>query len=233
VNCLVTAGGTEERIDGVRSITNFATGRLGALIAEKLSEADRTGTVFYVCGKRAVRPGGGEGVPPGVRIFEVEDVDALEARVRAILSQNRIDAIVHSMAVSDYQVDRILDGEGKLIENTDKISSTERELRLILKPAKKIIGLLREDAPSALLIGFKLLNHVSEAELTEAAFALLQKNRCDCVLANDLAGISGTKHAAFLLDAQKNKTAFTTKEEIATGICRFIHSHIRAGESMR
>lgn len=34
---LITAGGTSEKIDNVRSITNHSTGRLGCLIAEKFS----------------------------------------------------------------------------------------------------------------------------------------------------------------------------------------------------
>lgn len=33
---LITSGGTIEPIDGVRGITNFATGKLGSVIAETL-----------------------------------------------------------------------------------------------------------------------------------------------------------------------------------------------------
>jgi phosphopantothenate-cysteine ligase len=218
VNYLVTAGAASERIDGVRSITNFATGRLGSLIAESLSAQRGTQAVFYVCGRPSVRPGGAA----NVRVFEVEGVTSLEERVRVILRENKIDAIVHSMAVSDYQVDRVLDGNGRRIETAGKIGSSERELHIILKPAKKIIGLFHELSPDSLLAGFKLLSNASEEALTEAAYALLEKHHCVCVLANDLSGISGSHHAAFLIDAHKNKTYFNTKEQIAAGICRFI-----------
>jgi phosphopantothenate-cysteine ligase len=254
VDYLVTAGGTTERIDGVRSITNFATGRLGALIAEGLARQPGAGTVFYVCGKHAVRPHEGTGGPHMIqdcnwahqsnhvnqinrfnRInrfnqinqIEVEGVSDLEDAIRNVLTEHTVGAIVHSMAVSDYYVDRILDGDGREITVRDKISSSERELRLILKPAKKIIGMLRGLSPEAVLVGFKLLNNVPEAELTAAAYALLEKNHCDCVLANDLVGISGDKHVAFLVDTRKNITRFETKAQIADGICRFVGNNVK------
>ncbi|MDR0638225.1 MAG: phosphopantothenoylcysteine synthase [Spirochaetaceae bacterium] len=220
---LVTGGGTEERIDGVRSITNFATGRLGALIAERLSRQRGTETVFYVHGKRAVCPQEHGGT--SIRLIEVEGVSDLEAAVRRVLAEHEIGAIVHSMAVSDYTVDRVLDGSGREITARDKIASSERELRLILKPTPKIIGLFHELSPESALVGFKLLNNVSEAALTEAAFALLEKNHCACVLANDLAGITAEKHAAFLIDKRKNITRFAAKAEIAEGICRFLNDY--------
>lgn len=223
MNYLVTGGGTVERIDGVRSITNFATGRLGALIAEGLSRQCGDGTVFYIHGKRAVCPhehGGGN-----VRLIEVEGVSSLEAAVRQVLAQHEIGAIVHSMAVSDYTVDRIFDGAGREITARDKIASSEHELRLVLKPAPKIIGLFHELSPASALAGFKLLNNVCETALMDAAFALLEKNRCACVLANDLANITAEKHAAFLIDRRKNITRFETKAEIADGICRFLNEY--------
>jgi phosphopantothenate-cysteine ligase len=229
MNYLVTAGGTEERIDGVRSITNFATGRLGALIADRLARHHLTGTVFYVHGKHAALPSQPFNGDDGdfIQYSEVEGVSGLEAAVRRIFAEHEIDAIVHSMAVSDYAVERVLDGEGREITNRDKISSSERELRLVLKPTPKIIGLFHDLSPASTLVGFKLLNHVSEAVLTDAAFALLEKNHCACVLANDLAGITARKHTAFLIDRWKNITRFETKEAIADGICDFLHGYWR------
>jgi phosphopantothenate-cysteine ligase len=236
VDYLVTAGGTSERIDGVRSITNFATGRLGSLIAEKLAGQSGaecaaehgTGKIFYVCGPHAVRPNLGTGGPHThtIEVIPVEGVSDLEARVREILRENKIGAIVHSMAVSDYYVDRVLDATGNEIKNADKIDSSQRELRLVLKPAQKIIGMFHELSPESVLVGFKLLNKAPETTLLDAAYALLVKNSCAAVLANDLAAISGEKHAAFLIDARKNIVRFETKEQIAHGICRFVQQTV-------
>jgi phosphopantothenate-cysteine ligase len=231
VDYLVTAGGTAERVDGVRSITNCATGRLGARIAEKLVR--QGGRVFYVCGKNAARPNAGFDATSlnspsplcPIEVISVEGVSDLEMRVRELLSRYKIGAIVHSMAVSDYSVDRILDAAGREIQNRDKIGSSESELHLILKPTPKIIGLFRTLSPESLLIGFKLLNKVSETTLIDAGYALLQKNNAAAVLANDLAGISGENHTAYLIDAQKKIAKFETKEAIAEGICRFIQQN--------
>ena len=37
INVLITSGGTVEKIDAVRGITNFSTGKLGSLLAESFS----------------------------------------------------------------------------------------------------------------------------------------------------------------------------------------------------
>jgi phosphopantothenate-cysteine ligase len=49
---LITAGGTVEPIDGVRGITNFSSGRLGALIADTLTNSK----VFLIKSRKSVMP---------------------------------------------------------------------------------------------------------------------------------------------------------------------------------
>jgi phosphopantothenate-cysteine ligase len=99
MNFLITAGGTVERIDSVRYITNYATGRLGSLTAGCLAESPETERIFYICGKTSARPAAGK-----AEILPVEDAAELEAAVRKVLADNRVDAVIHSMAVSDYRV---------------------------------------------------------------------------------------------------------------------------------
>ena len=52
----------------------------------------------------------------------------------------------------------------------------------------------------------------------ESARALLEKNGCDLVLANDITQISGDTHKAYLLDSEPAFEEFDTKQEIAQGI---------------
>ncbi|MFR8961306.1 MAG: phosphopantothenoylcysteine decarboxylase, partial [Enterococcus faecalis] len=54
MDVLVTAGGTSEPIDNVRSITNHSSGGLGKAIAESFLAAGHT--VTYVTTKHALRP---------------------------------------------------------------------------------------------------------------------------------------------------------------------------------
>ena len=50
INIVITAGGTSERIDNVRKITNSSSGKLGSMIGDKISELiNEEYKIFYVC----------------------------------------------------------------------------------------------------------------------------------------------------------------------------------------
>ena len=53
---IITAGGTSERIDNVRKITNSSSGRLGMTIANYLLEENNDLMIYYVCSKNSLRP---------------------------------------------------------------------------------------------------------------------------------------------------------------------------------
>ena len=220
---LVTAGGTSEKIDEVRCITNSATGRLGSLIAQQLAEDPRTERVFYICGKTAFRP-----ETPKAEILSVSDVADLEQTVRRVLAAQQIHAVIHSMAVSDYRVKTITtrrlweSGSQTGLDQEGKLPSGEEELVLVLQPTVKIISLFRDLAPDALLVGFKLLDGASRDELCEAAFGLLRKNRCTWVFANDGREITEGKHRGFLVDRDKNIEEYKDKASIAGAVARHV-----------
>ncbi len=98
MNILITAGGTVEAIDSVRYLANHATGRLGKQIAEKMSpECD---TVFYIHGPNAVLP-----ELSNILFFPISSVRDLEYTMKRLLTHESITAVIHSMAVSDYELD--------------------------------------------------------------------------------------------------------------------------------
>jgi phosphopantothenate-cysteine ligase len=234
---LITAGGTSERIDAVRSITNAATGRLGSLSAGYFEKSGRVERIFYLCGKTALRPESAR-----AEITVVEDSSDLERAARRLLAAHPIDAIIHSMAVSDYRVRTLttpalaaaslaealagaergdygglcaaaLERAAPLNRN-EKISSGEKKLILLLESTPKIIALFRELAPRALLVGFKLLDHVPHEGLLAAARGLLEQYRCAFVVANDAGDIRGDTHRAYLVDRDGERRC-ETKQEIA------------------
>jgi phosphopantothenate-cysteine ligase len=235
---LITAGGTTERIDSVRGITNSATGRLGSLVAEQFDERAEVGRVIYVCSPTAVRPNADK-----TEIVTVTYTAELETAVREILSREQVDIIVHSMAVSDYRVravttvsrlaaavgaaltsgadvselERVI-GSSEGLNRREKLSSYERDLIVALEPTPKIIALFKELAPSAVLFGFKLLAGASYDTLIAAASELMRKNACSFVLANDAREISGDRHAGYLISRSGEVRRFETKLEIARGI---------------
>jgi len=204
---IITSGGTAEPIDHVRSITNRSTGRLGSLIAQRFCDAGAW--VEYVHGP-------GAAVPDGAFLRPVQTADDLQAALRALCAQ-RVDAMIHGMAVSDYRVKAAF-AEGGELERGAKIPSTLRELQLLLEPAPKVISELRDLVPEAVLVGFKLLDGVDQDVLLRTAMELLQKNRCDFVLANDLRDITPEGHIGYLLDKTGKYVRHSTKEEIAGAI---------------
>ncbi len=242
---LITAGGTTEHIDSVRSITNTSTGMLGSLIAKAFGKISATEKIYYICGKNGL-------VPQSERteVIFIDTVASLEAAVRKVIKEASVDIIVHSMAVSDYRVKSVtsaallansikfrldsLQTENKqitdafasslfenpetLLQDDGKISSNIDNLILFMERTPKIISLFQTLAPKATLVGFKLLDDVPQETLINTAFQVLQDNKCSFVLANDLRDISKDRHTGYLVDENKNFTRHTTKEEIANAI---------------
>lgn len=228
MNIVITAGGTTEYIDKVRKITNSSSGKLGSIIANKLSNVENV-KIFYICAKKSFRPE----IRTNIEIIEIENTNDLKNTVEKVLSENNIDYFIHSMAVSDYYVDYVstvemieksikengvinsLKNSKYKLDNTSKISSDEDNLIIMLKQTPKIISLIKEISPQTKLIGFKLLENVSEEELIYIATNLMKKNKCDYVVANDLKNINKNEHKAIIIKKNGKQIKVSTKQEIA------------------
>jgi len=244
MNIVITAGGTSERIDAVRKITNCASGKLGYTIAKTMLKESKLPieNLFYICTRQAKKP-----VDSRVKIVLVENASSVLKAVKDVLTQNKIDIFVHTMAVSDYTVDYITSSsmladyinsniqinqniEELIAKNTniypqdDKISSSEKDLIIKLKPTVKIISQIKLFSPKTFLIGFKLLENAPQAELEKAAYGLMEKNKCSLVVANNLALITATKHPATILDTSGNKIPAKTKLDIAKKLTQILVS---------
>ncbi len=213
-NILVPSGPTRADIDAMRFLSNRSTGRLGARIAaEALSRGAR---VTLVAGRGSAVPGDEESEPAlsgRLRVAGVETVDDLLRALRRELAggTDRYDAIVHAMAVLDYEPVRVLE---------EKVESGREKWDISLKRTPKVIANLRDWSPHSLLVAFKLGSGCSEAELVRAAVSMLRRNRADFVLANDLQRIEGENHPAMLIDGRGAVIARPgTKEEIARCLC--------------
>ena len=238
MNVLITAGGTRENIDSVRSISNHATGRLGSIIADVFAQANSK--VTYVCGEAAVLP-----AYTDIEIIRIRSVAELIETMETLLHQRPYDCVIHSMAVSDFTpqaiiaIDEMAETISHSLQGEDasqnelsdkiraaifqcvkpltdkKISSNASDVMLLLKQTPKVIERIKAIQPHTLLVGFKLLSNVSEKELLLAGQNLLTKNTCDFVLANDLANIENDRHKAILMDNTGILRRANTKQEIA------------------
>ncbi|GHV19138.1 phosphopantothenate--cysteine ligase [Clostridia bacterium] len=214
MNVLITAGGTTERIDKVRGISNFSTGKLGAKIAEAFASNLGVGTVYYVHSQDAQMPKFKE----KIRTEEFSDVASLQRSTTELLRKHDIDAVIHCAAVSDYTVSKVLDPNGKRLPRNAKIGSNMAELTVMLKPTPKVISQFHQISPKTKIIGFKLLSDVSNKELLAAASQLLVDNQCEYVLANRLEDIDKKNHTAQLVGKDGVIAAYNTKDDIARGL---------------
>ena len=224
---IITAGGTSERIDDVRTITNSSTGRLGFTIGSAFAEAAGNGEniekIYYLHGVRAAYPQHDK-----VQPVMVEGVRDLQRELGRLLETEKIDAVIHAMAVSDYMVnevttlDRIRGEESEDSQDLsgNKISSDIDDLVIHMKRAPKVINSIKKLSPDSLLVGFKLLSSVPHEELISVGKRLMAKNDCDFVLANDLKEIVKDFHKGYLIHRDGTYDIMETNEEIAAMIVK-------------
>jgi len=183
---LITSGPTRGLIDRVRFVSNRSSGRLGAAIGEAaLAEGAK---VTFIRGEGSAEPKG-EGKSGGVKVLTVETVGDLR-RVLGKLRGELFDAVVHAMAVLDYEPESFTDG---------KVRSGMEEWVIRLRRAPKVISEVREQWSSAVLVGFKLEVGTTDRELEERGVEFLKKAKCDVVVANDLERIEGDRHRACII----------------------------------
>lgn len=235
---LITAGGTVEPIDGVRGITNFSSGALGALIADTLTDSK----VFLIKARKAVNP---TNAAQNITIIETSDTQSVQEAIDSVMKNNQVDYLIHSMAISDYTVDKVVSVDELItsmedktytkeeiinllqnppaIANRSKVSSTIKQPLLYLKQTPKIISTIKEKWPHVKLIGFKLLNGVSKEELINVASASLIKNKAEYIIANDLTQISKTTHKAYIVNDKGVFIETPTKKDLALSIKAIIN----------
>jgi phosphopantothenate--cysteine ligase len=223
MNILITSGGTSEKIDQVRKITNMSRGNLGKEICNYAVRNPNVNQIFYLSPSYAF---------PSFKdnkltLVECDSVADLSKNLQHILKNEKIDVVIHSMAISDYTVDflfsmeslsehlaqsitnnpsltqpeilEILTNGSYGIDSSSKVSSSYEDLCIKLKKTEKIISKIKEWSPTSKLVGFKLLNNVSKDELLSVALKLKEKNQCDYVWANDIHQIRQKGHCGYFV----------------------------------
>ncbi len=198
MNIVITSGGTEEPIDAVRKITNMSTGKLGARIANNITDIwfkeklISQHHIFYICNKNSIKP-----TPSSaITVIETTDVESVEKAIRKILKKDII-FFIHAMAISDYKVEGVYTNELEKIDNSSKMKSSEETMFLKLTKTTKIIDLIKNINPNTDLISFKLMNDVPEEELINTARKQLKRTDSTIVIANDLKNIKSGNHIAY------------------------------------
>ena len=93
IKVLITAGPTRERIDAVRYLTNFSSGKMGYAIAKCCQQ--QGANVTLISGPTSLKP------PVGVDLVKVESADEM---LNAVMSEAKgSQLIIKAAAVSDYR----------------------------------------------------------------------------------------------------------------------------------
>ena len=140
---IVTIGPTQEPLDAMRLISNRSTGTLGTLLAAKL--ANRGHRII------AMRSTGSTVSPESlehecIRIVPFSTTENLRLELETLSSKERVDAIFHAAAVSDF----FLPSGG-----LGKIPTAGAPLTLTLEPTRKLLPLMRGWFPSAKITRWK------------------------------------------------------------------------------
>ena len=182
---MVSAGGTRERIDPVRYISNDSSGKMGYAMAQA---ADWLGaTVTLVSTTQSLLP------PEGVQVQEVASAQELAQAMTSHYDQT--DYVVMAAAVSDYRVKQPHDQKIKKMAG-----QTDWQLDLVQNP--DILAQLGQTKRQQVLIGFA----AETQNLLEHARAKLSKKGADWLIANDVSnpaiGFNSDKNQVYVLGAQ-------------------------------
>lgn len=200
---LLTAGPTYERIDPVRFIGNYSTGKMGFALADEF--AARGAEVILIAGPVNLKT-----ISAAIRRVDV--VSAGEMFEQVLRFADQCDIVVSCAAVADFTPKE---------KSDTKIKRGKIDLNLELQPTQDIAAELgRRKKAGQLLIGFAL---ETDDEACNAVLKLRKKN-LDLIVLNSLrdkgAGFGGDTNKVTVIDRKEQQFAYDlkSKQEVATDI---------------
>lgn len=192
-NILITAGGTSVPIDAVRRVTNTSTGRSGSLLA---SSAFRQGHQVTLLSSNLDSLS--TELRQQIACHSFYSPDDLEQLLFKELNQHSYDLILHLAAVSDFDIQHV--------DQDTKITSSH-PLTINLIPREKTICKIRQWAPHAQLVGFKLTSHLGTEDRLTKVQKLFKDSRANFVVHNALEEINSASHP-FVIYNETLKTCY-------------------------
>jgi len=200
---LVTAGPTFEKIDPVRFIGNYSSGKMGYAIAEKLT--DEGANVILVSGPVSVST-----EKSGIEIISVETAE--EMYNACVENFPECNGAVMTAAVADFTPANPL---------PEKNKRGKENWKLELKPTHDIAATMgKMKKPGQLLVGFALETNNEKNN----ALNKLKKKNLDFIVLNSLqdqgAGFSVDTNKITIIGKDNNQQSFElkNKKEVAADI---------------
>ncbi len=204
---LVSAGPTHEKIDPVRFIGNYSSGKMGFALAEQL--ATQGAEVTLVAGPSVLMVS-----HPSIHRINVVSAEQMFEQCISLFSQ--VDGAIMAAAVADYTPTHVFDAKHK----RDK-----EDLNLVLKPTRDIaaeLGRLKKEGQ--ILVGFALETNDG---LQNAKKKLVSKN-LDFIVLNTLedsgAGFNVDTNKITILDKENKILEYTLKNkaDVAVDIVNYL-----------
>lgn len=169
---LVTIGPTQEPIDAMRLITNRSTGTLGSLLCITLATAGHR--VISLRGTGATADSS-ELSRAATSIIPFTTTAELGHALERASATEKIDAVFHAAAVSDFFFQEA---------NSGKIPSNEGSITLTLQPTRKLLPLMRDWFPNAVITGWKFEASGSHEDAIASAKSQIAVCRTDACVVN-------------------------------------------------
>jgi phosphopantothenoylcysteine decarboxylase/phosphopantothenate--cysteine ligase len=192
---VITSGGTREKIDPVRFIGNYSTGKMGAALAKAFGG----GQVVVIAAHSEVEYSG-----------KVVKVESAQEMLEACLKQLPCDIFIAAAAVADkrpkkYSAQKIKKDKLtkiELVENPDILQTIATHKR---RP-NLVVGFAAESE-----------NHIKNARKK------LTKKSCDFVVVNDITALGSDKNEVWVVGKNfEQKIAKASKQVIANKIAKII-----------
>lgn len=205
-NVLVSAGPTYEKIDPVRFIGNFSSGKMGIEIAK--SAADLGANVKLVCGPSNIST-------DGFGLERINVISTMEMKKAMEDNFENADIVIMSAAVADYRPATMAE---------QKIKKNDDDMRIDLVKNPDILQGLGQMKQNQILVGFAL---ETQNEIENATEKLHKKN-LDFIVLNSLqdkeAGFQKDTNKVSIISKKNEILKFDAKEKsgVAKDILNFI-----------
>ena len=201
---IVTAGGTVEKIDPVRYISNFSSGKMGTALADNaymLGAAVELISTFNVD-----------------KPYNVSVVQSAADMEKAVFDKTKgADCLIMAAAVADYKVADYSEQKMK------KTSEDKITLELVKNP--DILKSISQNRPE----GLKVVGFCAESEnLIDNAKTKIMSKGCDFLVANDISrkdiGFSSDENEVYIIDKSLNINHLekNSKDKIAKEVLEYI-----------
>lgn len=190
---MITAGPTREKIDPVRYISNYSTGKMAYSIADEL--ASRGAEVTVISGPVSVKA-----TEPSVKVIDVESGREMAAACESRFPD--VDIAVMCAAVADYTV------ENPSATKIKREGNLPPEIKLVKNPdIARTLGEMK--SPGQMLVGFAL----ETDNETGNALGKMERKNLDMIVLNSLRD----KGAGFATDTNK-VSVFTRGDQLPVEI---------------